>query len=94
MTRYKKPAGQVFASLTPEERKRKLAVTIARGEGNLRRVAHMLGVDRRLLYYYIEPWGLWPVVNEARRARLRRLANARIRQRLFTKRRLSWHTEK
>jgi len=60
-----------------------VAKQIGECEGNLLRTAHFLGISRRQLYYRIDEFKLWPIVNEARRrskARRRALRDERTLQ--------------
>jgi len=54
------------------ERRRTLALWLAKCEGNLLRTAHTLGIHRSHMYRLVESLRLWPVVNAARAERLTR----------------------
>lgn len=74
-------------------KRRLVARAIAQTQGNIRRAAFLLGVTPRLVYYRIEQWQLWPVVNEARKVAQHRKARVAQRQRLRRSRKLLWVTD-
>lgn len=69
--------GGELQRMPPKDRRRKLALVIASCNGNVRRTAHFLGMHRTHLYRLIREHGLYPVVNEARKADLKARAHKR-----------------
>lgn len=55
--------------LPKKELARKVALSLAACNGNVKRSAHFLGIHRSHLYRLINQHGLYPVVLEARRRR-------------------------
>ena len=55
-----------------EHSREKVLREIARCEGNMRRMAAFLGVCRSRVYQLVNAHDLWPAMNEARAARLKR----------------------
>jgi len=51
------------------ETKARLIAEIERTGGHISRTAWLMNLGRMTVYRYIKRFGLWPVVNEARRAR-------------------------
>lgn len=46
---------------------------IVQADGNIVRIAHVLGIKRRHVYRLLYAHRMWPVVNQVRRARARRV---------------------
>lgn len=80
-------------ALPRREHRAKVGLAIAATEGNIKRAAANLLVTPRWLYYCLDDYKLWPLVNEVRRAAQRRKAQRATRLKLHKEHKLRWHTE-
>lgn len=69
---------RITPKVNDDDHKFQLALMLKRDlietHGFIVRAAHRTAISRRIAYDMIKRWGLWPVVNEARRQRVEQLA--------------------
>ena len=61
--------GGAIGNLPPHKRRSTLAQYVVRSEGNVQRLAFLLGYHRCHVYRLLYAYNMWPVVNAARKKR-------------------------